>query len=85
MDRKTQDLVVLALIGLVAGYLAHLLLGGGGGLIRYLVSGLIGAIVGPFILSAANINLRIGSALANQIVSATIGAIIVVILARFIG
>lgn len=85
MDRKTQDLVVLALIGLMAGYLAHLLLGGGGGLIRYLVSGLIGAIVGPFILSAANINLRIGSALANQIVSATIGAIIVVILARFIG
>ena len=33
MDRKTQDLVMFALIGLVAGYLAHLLLGGGSGLI----------------------------------------------------
>ena len=84
MDRKAQDLVVLALIGLVAGYLAHLLLGGGGGLIRYLISGLIGAVVGPFLLGAANINLRIGNALVSQIVTATIGAIVVVILAQFI-
>ena len=43
MDQKTRDLVVFALIGLVAGYLASVLVGGSG-LIRYLVSGVIGVL-----------------------------------------
>ena len=85
MDRKTQDLVIFLLIGLVAGYIAHVLLGGSGGLIRYLVSGLLGAIVGPALLGMLNVNLRFGSQLASRIVAAAIGAVIVVIVARFIG
>ena len=83
MDRNTQNLIITILIGLVAGYLAHLLLGGSG-LIPYLVSGLLGAVVGPFILSAANVNLRIGNALVDRIATSTIGAIVVVILARLV-
>jgi len=85
MDQKTKDLIVLLLVGLAAGFIAHVLLGGGGGLFRYLISGLLGAIVGPFILNALNVNLNLGTALVNRIASAAIGAIVVVILARIIG
>ena len=83
MNQQTQQLVVFALIGLVAGWLASFLVGGGG-LIRYLVTGLIGSFVGGYLLSALGVNLGIKNALANQIVTATIGAIAVVILARLI-
>ena len=76
--------MVFALIGLVAGYLASVVVGGSG-LIRYLISGVIGAFVGPMLLNLAGINLGIRNALAAQVVTATIGAIVVVILARLIG
>lgn len=84
MDQRTRDLVVFALIGLVAGYLASIIVGGSG-LIRYLVSGVIGAFVGPALLGLLKIDLGIRNALAAQIVTATIGAIVVVILAKLIG
>ena len=84
MDAKTQKLVVFGLIGLVAGFLASFIVGGGG-LVQYLLSGVIGAFVGGYALSAAGINLGIKNPLASQIVTATIGAIIVVLVARLIG
>ena len=83
MDAKTQQIVVFALIGLAAGFLASLIVGGGG-LIRYLITGVIGAFVGGYLLSALGINLGIKNALVSQIVTATIGAIVVVLLARLI-
>lgn len=84
MDQKTRDLVVFALIGLVAGYLASIIVGGSG-LIRYLISGVIGAFVGPVVLDMLGIKLGIRNALAAHVATATIGAIVVVILARLIG
>ena len=84
MDQKTRDIVVFALIGLLAGYLASVIVGGSG-LIRYLISGVIGAFIGPMLLGLLKIDLGIRNALAGQIVTATIGAIVVVILARLIG
>lgn len=83
MDQQTRELVIFALIGLVAGYLASIVVGGSG-IIRYLVSGVIGAFVGPMLLKALKLDLGIRNALAGQIVTATIGAIIVVILAKLI-
>jgi len=83
MESKTQQLLIFAVIGLVAGWLASFLVGGGG-LLQYLVSGVIGAFVGGYLLSALGINLGIRNALASQVVTATIGAIVVVLLARLI-
>ena len=45
MSMGTQALLIFLLIGLVAGFLASLVVGGGG-LIRCLLSGIIGAFVG---------------------------------------
>ncbi|MEQ1651046.1 MAG: GlsB/YeaQ/YmgE family stress response membrane protein [Hyphomicrobium sp.] len=83
MDDKTRAIVVFLIIGIIAGYLASILVGGGG-LIQYLVSGVIGAFVGGYLLSALGVNLGIRNALASQIVTSTIGAIVVVLLARLV-
>ncbi|MBR2536341.1 MAG: GlsB/YeaQ/YmgE family stress response membrane protein [Hyphomicrobium sp.] len=83
MDAKTQALLVLAAIGIIAGFLASILVGGGG-LVQYLLSGVIGAFVGSYLLNALGVNLGIKNELAAQIVTATIGAIVVVLLARLI-
>ena len=83
MDAKTQQLVVFLVIGVAAGFLASLVVGGGG-LLRYLITGVIGAFVGGYLLSALGVNLGIKNELVAQIVTATIGAIVVVVLARLI-
>jgi uncharacterized membrane protein YeaQ/YmgE (transglycosylase-associated protein family) len=78
-----QSLVIAVVIGAVAGWLASFVMGGGG-LVRYIITGIIGSFVGSFLLSALNINLPIGNPMASQIITATIGAIVVVFLARLI-
>jgi uncharacterized membrane protein YeaQ/YmgE (transglycosylase-associated protein family) len=72
------------LTGIVAGWLASVVIGGGGGLLRYLITGLIGAIVGGFVFQAAGWKLNLGNDWLEQIIVAFIGAIIVVILARMV-
>jgi uncharacterized membrane protein YeaQ/YmgE (transglycosylase-associated protein family) len=84
MNIETRALLIFVFIGLVAGVIASLLLGGGGGILRYLVTGLIGAFVGGYLFDVLDIDLGIRNRLVSQIVTASVGAIIVVILARFI-
>jgi uncharacterized membrane protein YeaQ/YmgE (transglycosylase-associated protein family) len=80
--------IIMILNGLVAGWLAGLLLGGGG-LIRNLLVGLIGAILGGYLVSAGLLTLPYDfdayMPYGNQIVVSTVGALIVVIVARFLG
>lgn len=84
MNIETRALVIFLIIGLVAGFIASLLVGGGGGILRYLLTGVIGAFVGGFLFEALNIDLGIRNRLLSQIVTASAGAIIVVLLARLI-
>jgi uncharacterized membrane protein YeaQ/YmgE (transglycosylase-associated protein family) len=84
MNVNAQQLIIWAVIGIVAGWLASALVGGGGGVLRYLITGLIGAFVGGFVFQAAGWKLNLGNDWLEQIVIAAIGAIIVVILARII-
>lgn len=83
-----QNLVIMVINGLIAGWLAGLLLGGGG-LIRNLIVGLIGAIVGGSLVSAGMLTLPYDFdaiiPFGNQIVVSTIGAMLVVLVARFLG
>jgi uncharacterized membrane protein YeaQ/YmgE (transglycosylase-associated protein family) len=84
MKFDAQQLIIWAIIGIVAGWLASVVIGGGGGLLRYLITGLIGAIVGGFVFQMAGWKLNLGNDWLDQIVIAAIGAIIVVILARLV-
>ena len=78
-----RALLVFLAMGLIAGFLASFIVGGGG-IIRYVITGIIGAFVGGFLFQAVGINLGIAKPLISQVVTSTIGAIIVVLLARLI-
>ncbi len=76
--------IVLAIVGLVAGWLCGLLLGGGG-LIRNLIVGVIGAFVGGYLFyNILQIRIDLGNPWIDQIAIATVGAVVVTLLARAI-
>ncbi|WP_334146330.1 GlsB/YeaQ/YmgE family stress response membrane protein [Hyphomicrobium sp.] len=83
-----QAWIIMVINGLIAGWLAGLLLGGGG-LIRNLLVGLIGAVVGGYLVSVGLLRLPYDFdafvPYGNQIVVSTVGAMLVVIVARFLG
>lgn len=81
MDTKT--ILIWVAIGLIAGWLASIVVGGGG-LIRNIVTGLVGAVVGGFLVSYFSIPVDLGYEFLNQVVIAAVGAVIVVCLARVI-
>ena len=83
--------IIMGVNGLIAGWIVGLLFGGGG-LIRNLIVGVIGGFLGGALVQY-NL-LQLPSALTNvtssvpygtQIVISTIGAAIVVLIARFLG
>lgn len=81
MDQK--NIVIALLLGLVAGWLASFVVGGGS-ITQYLISGVIGSFVGSFVLNKAGIDLGIKNEYGRDIATATVGAIIVMILARIL-
>jgi uncharacterized membrane protein YeaQ/YmgE (transglycosylase-associated protein family) len=80
----TKNILIAIVMGIVAGWLASIVVGGSGGLLRYLITGVIGSFVGSFILNKAGINLGISNEYVRDIATATIGAMIIVLAARFI-
>ncbi len=83
--------IVMGVNGLIAGWLAGLLIGGGG-LIRNLIIGIIGAFVGGALvrmellqLPVAVTNITNAVPYGTQILISTIGAVIVILIARFLG
>jgi uncharacterized membrane protein YeaQ/YmgE (transglycosylase-associated protein family) len=82
-DDTIRHVVVFLVIGAVAGWLASWIVGGEG-LLTYLLSGVIGSFVGGYLFSALKIRLPISNVWLSQIVTSTVGAIIVVIIARLI-
>jgi uncharacterized membrane protein YeaQ/YmgE (transglycosylase-associated protein family) len=88
---ENQAWIIMILNGLIAGWLATILLGGGG-LIRALIVGLIGAVVGGWLVTSGYLQIgqffdfdTIIPTYGNQIVVSTVGALLVVIVARFLG
>jgi uncharacterized membrane protein YeaQ/YmgE (transglycosylase-associated protein family) len=81
---NTQQLIINGLIGLAAGWLASLLVGGvKGGLVGLLIAGLVGSVVGGMLLKALNVRIGVGNEIANTIIQSAIGAVVVILVARF--
>ncbi len=75
-----DHLIVLLLVGLVAGFMAtHLVAGHGFGLLGDLVVGVIGAFLGAFVLGALGV---VASTLLGEIIVAFVGAVILLALLR---
>ncbi len=80
---EPRTIAFTLLTGLVAGWLASFVVGGGG-LIKYMIWGVIGSFVGNFLFKTFNINLGIENAIARDIITATAGAIVLVLVARIL-
>jgi len=80
-----RSLIIFLLVGLVAGWLAGKLIRGGGfGIIGDMVVGVLGAIIGGFLLPQVGLSQLVNIPIINQIVVATIGAVILLLLLRLL-
>jgi uncharacterized membrane protein YeaQ/YmgE (transglycosylase-associated protein family) len=78
-----ESLLVILVVGLIAGWLAaHFVRGTGFGLVADICIGIIGALIGSWLLPKLGIHL--GSGIIAAIISATIGAIILLVVLRLI-
>jgi uncharacterized membrane protein YeaQ/YmgE (transglycosylase-associated protein family) len=79
---KGMSIFVWIVIGLIAGWLANQMLGGrSGGLLYNLAVGLVGAVIGGLIFNSLNI---FPQGFIGALVSATIGAIVFLLIWRAI-
>lgn len=76
-------LLWFCLVGLIAGWLAGMLVKGGGyGIIGDMIVGILGALIGGFVFRS--LGASVGGGLLGSIVVATIGAMILIFLLRLI-
>jgi uncharacterized membrane protein YeaQ/YmgE (transglycosylase-associated protein family) len=76
-----RNILILLIVGLVAGWLAGKLVRGAGfGVIGDIVIGIIGAFVGTWLLGMLGI--VIGGGILANIINATIGAVVLLLLVR---
>jgi uncharacterized membrane protein YeaQ/YmgE (transglycosylase-associated protein family) len=74
------NFVWFILIGLIAGWLASALVGGGFGILGDIVVGILGAFLGGYLFSALGISA--GGGMLGSILVATVGAIVLILLLR---
>ncbi len=78
-----ESILILLVIGAVAGWLAGLVVKGGGfGLVGDIVVGIVGALVAGFLFPA--LGLHLGSGIIGTIIAAAIGAIIFLVIIKLI-
>jgi uncharacterized membrane protein YeaQ/YmgE (transglycosylase-associated protein family) len=78
---SSESLLVILFVGLVAGWLAgHIVQGTGLGLIGDLLFGIVGALIGSWLLPQLGIHLGAGT--INAIINATIGATLLLFVVR---
>jgi len=78
-----MNLLWFLIVGLIAGWLAGVLVKGGGfGVIGDIVVGVVGAFIGGFLFSMLGVSS--GGGLLGSIIVATIGAVVLIFLVRLI-
>jgi len=80
-----MDFVWFILVGIAAGWLAGLIMKGGGfGLIGDLIVGVIGAFLGGYLFGLLKISLGGLPVLVGELIVATVGAIVLLLVIRLI-
>jgi uncharacterized membrane protein YeaQ/YmgE (transglycosylase-associated protein family) len=78
-----MSLLWFLLVGLIAGWLAGVLMKGGGyGVLGDIVVGILGALIGGWLFSALGV--ASGGGLIGSIIVATIGAVVLIFLLRLV-
>jgi len=76
------NLLIFLLVGLVAGWLAGIIMRGRYGLIGDLIIGVIGSFLGVWLLGLLKVN--VGGGILGAIITALIGAIVLLLILRLI-
>lgn len=83
MHMSNQGLLVILLVGIVAGWLAgRVVRGAGFGILGDLLFGIVGAFIGNWLLPRVGIHL--GTGVVSAIVNATVGAILLLLVVRLL-
>lgn len=78
-----ESLLIILLVGLIAGWLAGKLVAGGGfGLIGDIAIGIVGSLIGSWLLP--RLGIHVGAGVVSKIIAATIGAALLLFLIRVI-
>ena len=83
MSLSNEGILIILLVGIVAGFLAGKVVDGGGfGLIGDLIVGILGAFIGDWLLP--QLHIRLGVGIVPLIVNATLGAIVLLLIVRLL-
>ena len=84
MRLSDQGLIVIVVVGIVAGWLAGKVVRGNGfGLVGDAASGIVGALIGDWLLHRFGVHF--GSGIIGLVINATIGAIVLLLTLRIVG
>lgn len=82
MNMDAQSLIIFLIVGLIAGWLASLVMKGKGfGLIGDMILGIVGAFVGSYLFGLLGIS---AGGLIGAIIVAFVGAVVVLFIVRLI-
>ena len=80
-----EGILIALMIGAIAGWLAGLIVKGAGfGLVGNIIIGIVGAFVAAWLLPTISVGFSTGSPIVTSILYATIGAVIVLVIASLI-
>ena len=80
-----QSIIIILILGALAGWLAGMVFQGGGlGLLGNIVCGIIGGFIGYWLLPKLGVHINTGTAWLNYVLTAAIGAIVLLALINII-
>jgi len=83
MHMSGESLLVILFVGLVAGWLSGKIVDGAGfGLIGDIAVGIVGALIGSWVMP--RLGLHLGSGIVSAIIVATIGAVLLLVVVRLL-
>jgi uncharacterized membrane protein YeaQ/YmgE (transglycosylase-associated protein family) len=83
MHMSGESILVILLVGIVAGWLAgQIVRGTGFGLIGDLLIGILGALIGAWLLP--QLGIQLGSGILRAILNSTIGAVLLLLVIRLV-
>ena len=81
----TQSIIVVLVLGAVAGWLGGLIFQGGGlGLLGNIVVGIIGGFIGYWLLPKLGVHINTGTPWLNYVLTAAIGAVVLLALVNIV-
>ena len=83
MHLSNESIIVILLVGLVAGWLAGKIVRGAGfGLIGDIVIGIVGAFIASWLMP--RLHIALGTGLIREIINATLGAVVLLLIVRLV-